>query len=282
MYAPGPKKPAKKLPVLQRGVTVKTALARAQIARDLQAYQFGAYDTQESTRAFVANQARANRWARSGRAALVQNADGNRGDDDEMLGIAPLVIGAVATAAGGGRVAGVSFKKPSARVFGGPLVSTVNDLQARIERGDLSAVQVMDGARKNSPAKVAWARIWTTMLPSWNYPPSVYELIKRLDPSFSGGPGKLMAAPPPGVVSTQPPVGPMLYPPPATYLPAPPAPAGGGGGGGLETLYKPTPEAAANTPPGEQVPGETPSGAPPAFDLKKLIVPGLIAATLLL
>lgn len=284
MYVPP--KPGKKKTAITfaRGIAPKAALARAQAARELQAYQFGAYDTVESTRSFHAGKAKTARWLKAGRGRLVQNADGDRADD--QFGVAPLVAGAAVSAVTGGRVLGVSFKKPSPRVFGGPLVSTVNDYQARVERGDLSAVQGMDTARKTAKDKSAWQRIWNEMLPTWKYPANVYDLIKRLDPSFPGGPppaataGPMPMLPPPSPTVTPVAPPPVLYqpPPPPSYFPSAPAPLPQ-----EQPSYQPTETAASYTPPGQPVPGETPSGeSKPGLDVKKLIVPALIAASLLL
>jgi hypothetical protein len=136
------------------------------------------------------------------------------------FGVAPLAVAGAAKAAG----LSISLKKPSPRVFGGPLTSTVEGIRSRVERGDLSAIQSMDNARKTAKDKAAWQRIWTELLPTWRYAPQMYALIKSRDPSFPGQP------PVPAGAAT----GPAIAPPAKTgngnglvLFPAVPAPAPG-------------------------------------------------------
>lgn len=133
------------------------------------------------------------------------------------FGVAPLAVAGAAKAAG----IKISFKKRSPRVFGGPLVSTVNGFRSRVERGDLSVIQEMDNARKTSKAKGAWQRIWNEMLPTWLYGPQMYALIKSRDPAFPGQP------PVPSGAATGPAVTPAITPPVTLFPTVTPAPAPG-------------------------------------------------------
>lgn len=171
---------------------------------------------------------------------------------DYGFGLAPLAVAGAAKAAG----VRISFKKPSPRVFGGPLVSTVNGFRGRVERGDLSVIQEMDNARKTSKDKGAWQRIWNEMLPTWLYGPQMYALIKSRDPAFPGSP------PVPAAAATGPAVTPTLFPTvtpapapgpvvdatgfPAPYFPPTPSPISPAAGGGGGPTASETTAAAAN------------------------------------
>jgi len=151
---------------------------------------------------------------------------------DYGFGVAPIVGAAAVKLATGGRVLGVSFKKGRPRMFGGPLVDTVNDVRANVEGlsttrgGVVGAIQQMDRDRKSAKDKAAWQRIWREVLPTWRYTPQGYALIKSLDAGFPG-------LPPGGAVSTVPAISPpsaapTLYPSPVPApVPGPVLDAGG-------------------------------------------------------
>lgn len=173
---------------------------------------------------------------------------------DYGFGVAPLAVAGAAKAAG----VRISLKRPSPRVFGGPLVSTVNGFRSRVERGDLSVIQEMDSARKTSgkgKTPGAWQRIWNEMLPTWLYGPQMYTLIKSRDPAFPGAP------PVPAAAATGPaitPQGPTILPAPAPgpvvdatgfpapYFPSTPSPISPAAGGGGGPTASETTAAAAN------------------------------------
>jgi hypothetical protein len=172
------------------------------------------------------------------------------------FGIAPLAVAGAAKAAG----IKISLKKGSPRVFGGPLVSTVNSFRARVERGDLSVIQEFDNARKTSKAKGAWQRIWNEMLPTWLYGPQMYALIKSRDPAFPGAP-PIPSGAATGPAVAPPAAAPTLFPTvtpapapgpvvdatgfPAPYFPPTPSPISPAAGGGGPTASETT-AAAAN------------------------------------
>jgi hypothetical protein len=131
------------------------------------------------------------------------------GGSPSGLGVAPAIVAGATSLATGGRVLGISFKKGRPRMFGGPLVDTVNGVRAKVEAGDLSAIQQMDRDRKSAKDKKAWQRIWTEVLPTWRYTTQGYALIKQLDAAFRG--------PPPAPAAT--------YTPTAPAAPGLPAPA---------------------------------------------------------
>lgn len=200
--------------------------------------------------------------------------------DQSQLGVAPVVVGAAAKLATGGRVLGVSFKKPSPRVFGGPLYSTLNNFKDRIERGDVGGIDALWKEATTAKDKSAWRRIWNELLPTWRITPAQYERIKQLDPSLqvmmpTAAPAPYVppyvapGAPPPSGVTppSVPSVGPTTI-----YLP----PSGGSGGPVL------MPQPPSMLPGGEPlVPDEVarPVVAQAGLfggDMGKLVIPGLI------
>jgi len=147
---------------------------------------------------------------------------------DYGFGVAPIVGAAAVKLATGGRVLGVSFKKGRPRMFGGPLIDTVNEVKSVVEgasmaRGGATAViQVMHKDRttnRDKKHRAAWQRIWQELLPTWRYSPQSYALIKSLDPTFPG-------LPPAGAVAA-PSVSPTLVPSPMQPVPGPVVDAGG-------------------------------------------------------
>jgi len=175
---------------------------------------------------------------------------------DYGFGVAPVVGAAAVKLVTGGRVLGVSFKKGRPRMFGGPLIDTVNEVKAVVEgasmaRGGATAViHQMDKDRRSAKDKKAWQRIWTEVVPTWRYSTQGYALIKSLDPMFPG-------LPPAGAVATGgPAVAPAATPisvpgpvvdaggAPAPYFPPVPSPISPAASGG--TTASETVAAAAN------------------------------------
>jgi hypothetical protein len=263
--------------VLPTRMTAKAVADQKKNIRKLWGYQFGAYDDQGEAVAFdqqqdffsgVESSLRKKRaferalWGKRMRGTRYAFLDGDDADNvafdlqQDQFGIAPFAVAA------GLKTAGVklSFKK-SPRVFGGPMVSTVNDFQRAVERGDLGAINGMDSARRTAKDRAAWARIWNEMLPSWRYNSTQYALIKQLDPSFNGPVPMIAPVGAPGTVT------------PGYMLPAPPPiPVGvmapGGGGGGMAPAPSPYPypsaTAPAPAPDGSFIPeASDATGAPP-------------------
>lgn len=272
---------------VSRGGPPQSEVARVKAVRQLQAYQYGAYDTVESGAQFQRDLDRfADLDAELARDGVLyddaQYTAGGLGRDmkrrltrrrSNQFGVSPLAVAGAAQQAG----LKISLKKGSPRVFGGPLVGTVESFRSRAERGDVSVIDTMDRARKETSKKkkkdaAAWQRIWTEMLPTWNLPDAVRARVRALD----GLPALPVAGKPevkPELPAVLPPPGagpppPIYFPPPPVYQPPP--------------AYQPPPVMYEPPPiPGEP-PVTPPPGEPPKADLTKLLVPAAIAAALLL
>lgn len=197
--------------------------------------------------------------------------------DMQQLGITPVAVYGAAQAGG----LKISLKKGSPRMFGGPLVSTVNSFRSRYESGDVGVIREMDRARKTAKDKSAWQRIWNELLPTWSTRTAAqYELIKQLDPGANVSPPPSGAAAPPGVVTqpTQPGAQPVTQP--ITTQPVLP-------GTPSISITLPSPAPVMPIPP-SQLPGgepQVPSEAAPTQpvragmfggDMGKLLIPGIV------
>ncbi len=266
---------------IARGGPPQSVLDRITAARTLQAYQFGAFDTAEGANHFMRQQAfygaLDTELARSG--LLYDDAEYAGGLGLKIKRKLPKFIRKMKPLRVLGKAAKIAAPVVGVATGGVLLPAVVGAGGAVLRKGKrVKFKSIVGGAAAGAAGGLARRAA-----------PGLLRGAKGLVRGVSRTAGRTPALP--GVPSVTPPsqadldaaaaasqeqmspleqmVSRALAPP--TYTPT----------------YQPTETAAAYTPPGEEVPGETapsetPPGEPPKPDLKKLLVPGLIAAALLL